>query len=293
MSMSRRTKVIIAAVVAIGVAVAAGVIAVIPRLAHRQITVTAHFEDTVGLYVGNAVSVLGMPVGEVTAIVSKDSYNEVTLAIDEGVDIPADVQAVTVSVSLLTDRHVELTPPYRDGAKLQNGDVVGLGRTRTPVEFDRTLAMIHKLGKALAADPATGRGPLGDLVNLSTQIMTPNGPELKATLDKLSQALRVGADKGAASKQHIQAIITSLSELTQAAAANDAAIREFGSYLRQVSDILAAEDLGSGDTGAKANEILAVATRLLETHRDDLRSTFTDTHTIATAVHHSTSRGAR
>ena len=73
---------------------------------------TAHFEDAVGLYVGNPVSVLGMPVGKVTSVVAKDSYVEVKLAIDDGVDIPADVQAVTVSTSILTDRLVELTPPY-------------------------------------------------------------------------------------------------------------------------------------------------------------------------------------
>lgn len=280
--MSKRVKVIVAALGTAVALVAAAAVA-IPRMADRQITVTAHFEDAVGLYVGNGVSVLGMPVGKVTRIVAKDSYVEVELVIDKNVDIPADAQAVTVSNSILTDRVVELTPPYRGGAKLKNGDVLGLGRTRTPVEFDRTLAMMDKLGKALHGD-ANGQGPLGNLVNLGAEITSANGPAIKTTLDKLSQALRVGADKGAHSKKNIQAIITSVAELTQAAADNDAAIRQFGSNLRQLSDILADEDLGSGSTGAKLNQILTEAARLLERNRDALKGTFAGTRTITTSL---------
>lgn len=280
--MIRRRTVILAAVIA-AAAAATIVIAALPRVVGRQITVTAHFEDAVGLYVGNGVSVLGMQVGKVTGIEAKDDYVEVKLAIDKGIDIPADVQAVTVSNSILTDRHVELTPPYRGGPKLRDGDVLGPDRTRTPVEFDRTLSMVDKLGKALHGDDQ-GSGPLGDLVTLGAEITTGNGADIKATLDKLSQALRVGSDKGAHSKKNIQAIITSVAELTQSTTDHDTAIREFGSNLRQLSDILADEDLGSGDTGAKLNQILAEATRLLEGHREPLKTTFADTRTITTTL---------
>ncbi|QUR67746.1 MCE family protein [Mycobacterium spongiae] len=279
--MSRRVKVIVA-LAAAAVIVATAAFAIVHRVSPRGLTVTAQFEDAVGLYVGNAVAVLGMAVGKVTHIESKDTYVAVELAIDEGIDIPADVQAVTVSNSILTDRHVELTPPYRGGPKLKNGDVVGLGRTRTPVEFDRTLAMIHKLGKALRGD-GNNQGPLGDLVSLGAQIATANGPDIKAALDKLSQALRVGSDRGAQSKKNIQAIVTSLAELTEATAANEVAIREFGSNIRQLSAILADEDLGTGTTGAKLNQILAQAASLLEDNREALHTTFADTGTtIAT-----------
>ncbi|MEZ0364064.1 MCE family protein [Mycobacterium sp. pUA109] len=282
--MSRHVKVIGALIAAAVVAVAAAVV-VVPRLMHRPMTITALFEDTVGLYAGNAVSVLGMGVGTVTSVVPKDSYVEVKLAIDHGIDIPADVQAVTVSNSILTDRVVELTPPYRGGEKLKDGAVLGPPgvRTHTPVEFDKTLRMVDKLGKALHGDDQ-GHGPLGNLINLSADITSANGPQIRATLDKLSQALRVGSDKGAHSKKNIQAIISSVSELTQAAADNDATIREFGSNLRQLSDILAAEDLGSGSTGAKANQLLAEAARLLEGHREGLQGTLANTQGLMTTL---------
>lgn len=278
-----RRRVLVLGLALAGVVVLVTAALTIPRVAPRPMTVTAHFEDSVGLYVGNAVDVLGMQVGTVTGIADKDNYVEVTLSIDEGVDVPADVQAVTVSKSILTDRHVELTPPYQGGSKLKNGDTVGLGRTRTPVEFDRTLAMIDKLGGALHGDDK-GQGPLGDLVNLGADLTGGNGPEIKSTLDRLSQALRVGSDKGAQSKKNIQQIVSSLSDLTQAAADNDTTIREFGSSLSQLSDILASEDLGSGSTGAKANQILAEASRLLQGNREGLKSTFADTRAITATL---------
>lgn len=269
------------------VAVAAGLLVTTFGVTHsvtkRPVTVTAQFEDSVGLYAGNPVSVLGMPVGSVRSIVPKSSYVEVTLAIDHGVNIPADVQAVTVSTSILTDRHVELTPPYRGGPKLKDGDVVGLGRTRTPVEFDRTLNMIDKLASALRGDGG-GAGPVADLINIGAQATDGSGPQLRATLDQLSQALRLGSDDGAGTKKDIQSIATSLAALTQKAADNDAAIREFGAALRQLSEILADERLGSGATGAKINQILGQTTSVLERNRDALKSTVGDARTITQAL---------
>lgn len=279
--MKRRRALTITALVVAGIAAAA--FSLIPRANDGPITVTAQFEDTIGLYAGNPVSVLGMPVGKVTSIVPKASYVEVKLEIGKGIDIPANVQAVTVSTSILTDRHIELTPVYRNGPKLKNGDVLGLTRTRTPVEFDRTLAMVNKLSGALSGD-GQGRGPLADLVNIGAQIASGNGPKIKATLDRLYQALHLGADNGTAAKQDIQAIVAALAELTQAAADNDTAIRDFGSNMRQLSEILADENLGTGTTGAKINKILDQAASLLETNRDGLKGTIDDFKTITAAV---------
>ncbi|OMC37726.1 mammalian cell entry protein [Mycobacterium sp. GA-1841] len=236
------------------------------------VTVTAQFEDSVGLYVGNAVSVLGMRVGKVTAIVPKDTYVEVKLEIDKHVDIPADVQAVTVATSILTDRHIELTPPYQGGPTLHNGDIVSLPRTRTPVEFDRTLAMADKLSRSLGGN-GKGQGPLGDLIGVGAQISSQSGPDVKATLDRLSEALRLSGDNGAPTKESVQSIATSLADLTATAADNDTAIRDFGTSIHSLSDLVASENLGTGDTGAQINQILDRATALLQNNREGLKGT--------------------
>lgn len=254
------------------------------RVSHEPMTVTAQFEDSTGLYVGNSVSVLGIPVGKVARIEPKTGYVDVTLTFDKKIDIPADVQAVTVSTSILTDRHVELTPPYHGGPILKNGDVVGRGRTRTPVEFDKTLAMVDKLAVALRGDGA-GSGPVASLLNIGAKLTSGTGArDLKATLDQLSQALRLGSDSGVRSSEHIQTIVTSLDTLTRRAAENDSTIREFTSNLRQLSDILATENLGAGTAGAKLNDSLAQATSLLQNNRGSLKSTIANADTITKAV---------
>ncbi|TQK32058.1 MCE family protein [Arthrobacter sp. SLBN-53] len=270
--MTRRCKIVLITTV-LAVASVVGALFV-PRLLPSHITVTAHFADGVGLYVDNAVSVLGMPIGHVTKIEPRGGYVDVTLKIDKDVEIPADVSAVTVSASLLTDRHVELTPPYTGGPTLRDGDQIGLGNTRTPVEFDQTLATMDKLGTALRGD-GDGGGPLGDLVAIGSQITSEDSDRIKSTLDSLAQALQVGPDGGAETQRSMSDILSGVGELTQSAATNDAAIRHFGSNVRQLSDILADQDLGSGDTGAKANELLQQVTDLLQRHRDELRETFT------------------
>lgn len=250
---------------------------------HHPMTVTAQFEDAVGLYVGNAVSVLGMPIGKVTDITPKDSYVEVTMVIDKQVDIPAGAQAVTVATSILTDRHIELTPAYDSGPKLRDRDVVGLSRTRTPVEFDRTLAMADKLSRSLSGD-GQGNGPLADLIGIGAKISTGSGPDIKSALDQLSQALRLSSDNGTATRKTIESISARLADLTQAAAENDTAIRDFSSNVRALSDIVAAENLGAGRTGAKANQILDQATRLLDDNRDKLKGTIGDFGQLTTVM---------
>ncbi|MUL63885.1 mammalian cell entry protein [Mycobacterium sp. CBMA 234] len=281
--MSKRALMIAAVVVIAVVAAVTTAAAVAPRVWHRNITVRAHFQDAVGLYPGNAVSVLGMQVGKVNTVENKGGYIEVTMDIDKKVPIPSDVTAATVSASILTDRHIELTPPYRGGPQLREGDLIGMGNTRTPVEFDRTLSMMDKLGTALRGD-ANGGGPLGDLVNLGSQISAGNSEQIKSTLTKLSEALKVGPDGGAQTEKNLQEIIRSVSDLTQSAADNDDAIRKFGGNVHQLSDILADQNLGSGRTGAKANEILQQLSGLLDRHRDQLKGAFGDMNTVVRSL---------
>lgn len=280
--MSRTIKIAMTVFVA-AACVAVVSLATVAPATDRPMTVTAQFEDTVGLYEGNTVNVLGMRVGRVSRIAPKDTYVEVTMEIDNGIDVPADAHAVTINTSLLTDRSIELTPVYHGGPKMENGDVVGLGRTRTPVEIDRTLAMIDKLSGALAGD-GTGQGPLADLIAVSEAATSGNGDTIKTTLDQLSEALRLGADNGANTKENIQAVVANLAELTQAAADNDTTIRDFGSNLRQLTDILADEQLGTGSTGAHLNQVLAMSAELLEKNRDMLKGTVGDANTLTTAM---------
>ena len=252
----------------------------------NTVTVTAQFDSAAGLYDGNTVAVLGMPVGKVTKITPKGGYVEVEFTVDKDVKVPADAQAVTISNSILTDRQIELTPPYRGGPTLQNGDTIGLSRTKTPIEFARVLDVLDKLSTSLRGD-GKGGGPVADLVNASAAIADGNGQQMKGSLGELSNALRLSADGGAVTRDQLTTIIRNVSSLVDAAAANDATLREFGSNVRVLSQVLADEELGSGDTGKKINEVLVQLGEVLEANRDAIKGTVDNANTVSkTTVDH-------
>ncbi|GAB3216953.1 MCE family protein [Mycolicibacterium hippocampi] len=269
--MSVRTRLVAlfatAVVVATGVA-AVGWSVVSDRL--DTISVTAQFDNVAGLYEGNTVAVLGMPVGQVTKIVAKGGYVEVEFTVDGDVQVPADVQAVTISNSILTDRQIELTPPYRGGPTLQHRDTIGLNRTTTPVEFARVLDVLDKLSTSLHGD-GQGGGPVAGVVDASAAIADGNGQAMKDALGELSEALRLSSDRGAMTRDQLSAVIRNVSTLFEAAANNDATLREFGSHVRQLSQVLADENFGTGTTGKKIDDVVNQLGEVLVTHRDAIK----------------------
>ncbi|WP_085998746.1 MCE family protein [Nocardia vinacea] len=252
-------------------------------LTDTSMTITAQFANANGLYTGNAVSVLGMRVGKVVDIQARATHVDVTMDIDKWVKIPADAQAVVVSDSVLTDRHIELTPVYRDGPALADHTVLTTDRTRTPVEFDSLLAMADKLSTSLGGD-GKGQGPVGGLLDVGSQIVADNGNNLRDAMSELSRAMQLGPDNGAATRAAVTSVVQNLDALTAAAARNDQALREFGSGVRTLSDILADQHLGAGDTGAKLNQIIIAMTDLLQRNQGNLRALASNSNTITKSM---------
>lgn len=281
---SRLAVVLVAAVALVLAAVGVGWFYLQDRM--NTINVTAQFDSAAGLYEGNTVAVLGMAVGQVTKITPKGGYVEVDFTVDADVAVPADVQAVTISNSILTDRQVELTPAYSGGPRLQDHATIGLDRTKTPVEFARVLDVLDKMAGSLRGD-GQGDGPLASVVNASAAIADGNGQLMKDALGELSNALRLSADRGDVTRDQLTTIIRNLSSLMQAAADNDATLRDFGSSVRALSQILADENLGSGTTGQKINEVVTQLSEVLDTHRDTIKQIVANGDTsLFTTVEH-------
>ncbi|WP_099021013.1 MCE family protein [Mycolicibacterium palauense] len=279
----------LAAILAAGAVVAVGWHYLADKIADRidVLHVTAQFDSAAGLYVGNPVAVLGMPVGEVTAITPRGGYVEVEFTVDGDVRVPADVKAVTISNSILTDRQIELTPPYRQGPTLQDHDTIGLNRTTTPIEFARVLDVLDKLSKSLSGD-GKGNGPVADLVDASAAIADGNGQQMKDALGELSEALRLSSNRGEVTRDQLTTIIRNLSSLMRSAADNDQTLREFGSTVRQLSQVVADEDLGSGTTGKKLTDVINQVGEVLRTHREEVEHIVLNGNTaLRTAVDHS------
>ncbi|ALM18675.1 Putative Mce family protein [Mycobacteroides abscessus subsp. abscessus] len=280
---SRRRLIAAIGALALLVAAVVGAGAYWVRSATDHITLTAQFESASGLYESNVVAVLGMPVGKVTKITPMPGYVEVQFTVDKNVRVPVDAQAVTLSTSILTDRQIELSPPFRGGPALKDGDTIGLDHTKTPVEFDRVLGMLDRLSLSLKGD-GKGQGPVADVINPVSGIADGNGEKIKAGLGELSKALRLSSEGGATTREQLTAIVKNVSSLFDAAAANDGKLREFASTVHQLSQILDEEALGTGSTGRRFNELVKQAGDIVEANRDHLKQTILNSNTALKAV---------
>lgn len=250
--MARRIGVLISLVLAAALAIGVAGCSVLPS---NNMTITADFPDASGLFVGNDVGVLGVPVGKVTSIEPDGQRVKVTLQVSRDQPIPAGAAAAIVSRSVATDRYVELTPVYTAGPKMQSGAVIPVDRTRTPVEFDRVLSSIGDFARGLSGAGTTDAvrrflaaqskalGGKGELVNQSIRSLADasNGISAQRTnatstlvaLDRLTTTL-------ATNKQTVQAFVDQVSAGTRLLAAERAnfktAIRSATRMIRVVAD---------------------------------------------------------
>lgn len=228
-----------------------------------KIKFTADFDNVAGLYVGNDVSELGLPVGQVDAIDAKGSYVEVTMSIASDTKIPADAIAAIVSPQLITNRHVELTPAYSGaGPRLKSGAHIPLARTRTPVELDRILKTFDEIGQALKGDNT--EGPLASRVLFP--MLNGNGDKLRQTLDDLSNAFQVTEGN----KDQISDTIVKLNDITQIIADNDGTVRDFSGQLTNLMNLLASESPGLNAVLDQLNDFVANTSSVVAQNKPQL-----------------------
>lgn len=232
--------------------------------------ITADFLNIAGMFEGNPVTVLGLEVGKVDKIVPKGQYVEVHLTVDKGVELPKNVVAALISPSIVTDRHIELSPRYTGGEKLKDGAHLTVQQTKTPVELDTMIKTIDAFSAALKPQEGQeGVGPLSGRVLYP--MMNGNGEKLRDVLNSLSGALKIGVDN----KDAVSTIIIKLNELTTMLADNDQSVRDFSNRLTQMSTLLAEQAPGLQATLDQLNAFLGNTSGAFSQYADQLNGTLT------------------
>jgi phospholipid/cholesterol/gamma-HCH transport system substrate-binding protein len=237
-------------------------------LAPAVTTVTAYFHSAVGLYAGSDVRVLGVKVGEIKAVTPLGSQVRVELEVDRGVPIPADASAVSVAPSLVSDRYVQLAPPYTQGEVMQDGGVIPIGRTANPLELDELYASLNRLTTALGPEGANSDGALSDFIEVGAQTFDGAGQTFNDTLEQFSKA----AQTLSGSRDDLFGTVDNLQKFTSALAANDAQVRQFNEQLASVSEFLAAERHDLGIALEQLAIALAEVTEFVSQHRGALKA---------------------
>jgi phospholipid/cholesterol/gamma-HCH transport system substrate-binding protein len=183
-----RASVIIGTVVVILGLVAAGVAWQVYKKLTTN-TVVAYFPQTLALYAGDKVQIMGVRVGSIDSIEPAGDKMKVTFTYSSKYKVPANVTASVLNPSLVASRTIQLAPPYTGGPELQSGAVIPIDRTQVPVEYDELRDSINRILTDLGPTKQQPKGPFGDVIESFADGLNGKGLEINQSLNSLSEAL--------------------------------------------------------------------------------------------------------
>lgn len=197
-------------------------------------TATLYFTNTAGMYEGDPVSILGVPVGTVDQIQPEGDRVRVQVSYDSTVKVPADAQAVIVAPTLVTGRYVQFAPPYTGGPILADGATIDVDRTAVPVEFDQVKAQLAQLSEDLGPNGANSDGSVNRFLETTASTLDGKGRTINDTIRSLSDA----TDTLNRSGDDFFATVRGLQQFVSALSASDDDVIAFGHELSSVSQVL-------------------------------------------------------
>ncbi|MEB4207702.1 virulence factor Mce family protein [Mycobacterium sp. 94-17] len=216
------------------VAVLVGGVYVLSSQANSR-KIVGYFASAVGLYPGDQVRILGVPVGTVDTIDPRPSDVKITMSVSNDVKIPQNAKAIIMSPNLVAARFIQLTPAYTGGPAMADGASIGPGRTAVPVEWDEVKESLTQLAVQLGPTAGSMQGPLGEAINQAADTFDGKGQSFHNALRELSQAAgRLGDSRG-----DIFGTVKNLQVLVNALSSSNEQIVQFAGNVASVSQVLA------------------------------------------------------
>ncbi|WP_099194438.1 virulence factor Mce family protein [Mycobacterium innocens] len=251
MKRSRGARIGVAALLA--VALIGGIVAVVwTATGGGRTHITAYFDNSNGIYPGDNVVILGVPVGKIEKIEPQPDRVKVSFWYTDKYQVPADAKAVILSPSLVTVRAIQLTPAYTGGPAMTDHTLIPQERTAVPVEWDDFRQQLEKLAQTLQPTQPGGVSTLGAFINTAADNLRGQGPDIRNTIIKLSQAISALGD-------HSGDLFKSLKNLS----------------------ILVSALRDSGDLLQRLNQNLAAVTRLLANDPNEVTNAVRDLNDVA------------
>ena len=216
-----------------------------------RVRLSADFASADGVYVGSQVRIVGVEVGLVEKVEPMGDVVRVHLTLDPGTELPEDVGAVVMNPAVIADRFVELTPAYRGGPTFGEGGTIPADRTRAPLDFDEFVSSLDTLSSAFAP----GAEEMAEGLDRGAEALDWRGGTLNRAIRNLSTVSAVGGDRA----EDLDAIITELAVLMDAAGGRDQTMRDL---------VLGLDDLGRQirqdqiDVAAPADDLRVILDQL-------------------------------
>lgn len=221
---------------------------------------TVEFSRAVQTFPGNSVRVLGVTVGRVIDVANGEDSAEVTIRIDDpDIELPADVRATIVPVSLLGERYIQLFPAYESGSTY-TADVIGVERTSVPAEQDELLAGLLDYFGAIDPDKVS------EFVQNAAVILEGNGEGINRLIDEGSALVSLLARK----KDSLAGLIQELNTVTVTLSTRQGAIARLINSYNTVGHALNDNRAALEGTITGLSQAATELASLISDHRDPL-----------------------
>jgi phospholipid/cholesterol/gamma-HCH transport system substrate-binding protein len=243
-------------------------------------TIAARFAEAPGLYDGNHVDVLGIPVGTITSIKPEPGYVQVTMQVRKDLRIPADAGAELMAPEVVADRFVQLVPAYSGGPTMPPGAVIPLSRTVIPQSVDQVISSLTELAQQLGPNGANKHGALTRLVHELAVQFGDTGPDFHSAVVNFSEALAGISQNSAA----VGDTLDNLGNLSQALANNSSTYASFSANLAAVSQILAGDRSDIASALSALQQLFANLTSFIQADGGSLGASISNLKSFAAAL---------
>ncbi|MGU3651020.1 MCE family protein [Mycolicibacterium sp. A43C] len=224
----------------------------------------AYFDNTNGLFPGDEIRILGVPVGAIDTIEPQPESVKVTFWVDEKYSVPADANAAIISPQLITARAIQLIPAYTGGPALGDGAVIPNNRTVVPMEWDDLRVQAEKLTDALQPTRPGGVSTLGEFVTTAAANLRGQGPEIRSTVISMSKALSALGDGSG----DLFGTIRNLSVVVKALENSSAVLGQLNGNLATVTSLLSSDSGAIGQALSDVNRVVGDTTGFLRDNRE-------------------------
>lgn len=219
-------------------------------------TVVAEFPTAPGLYAGNHVDVLGLPVGTIEKVTPYPDHVEVVMSVRSSQKIPVGAKAILMAPGVVNDRFVQLEPAYDGGPYLRTGDApIPESRTAVPLTTDAIISTLDNLVRALGPTTSS-KGSAATALHELANALRGNGSAMHETITSASTLLGVLAQNGPGIAQTLQGA----DGIAQALADNDQLYTSLTGHLAEATQALAAD---SPQLGAALSSLQQTLTQVV------------------------------
>jgi phospholipid/cholesterol/gamma-HCH transport system substrate-binding protein len=232
----------------------------------NPMTVTVMFEDVLDLVPKSTVKVNDVSVGNVSNVQLDGYVAEVTLELQEGVELPDDAIAQIRQTSLLGEKFVSLSPPPEGGSSelLESGDVIPLERSGRNPEVEEVLGALSLL---------LNGGGIGQLQTINRELNL----ALEGREDSARSVFRQIEELMGQFDRHKADIVDAIESLNRLAIATKAQLPTIDATLEELPSALRTIDAQRGDLVKmlKAlNRLGDVGIRVIKASKDSTIASF-------------------